>query len=356
MFAIMPYIYSASRMVMMESPMHLFWLLYSLYFFRLLKDFDKKNAIFSGVFLGLSIATKFNSAVLIPVSLFILGLQFIKSRNEKIIWSVFYITGAAIVCFGITYIPLLLAEGTNGIINTIRAIKDVLLERNSEGKIHVVNDQLFQTSPWWFYLYYIYKEYSIITILVAITGICYAIYKKSTFSLYWLLLLLINVMFFQALTLKNARYISTMEVSLVILIGIFISDIYKKYPRITFVLVVIMLSMRIFSLLNMKPNSYNALYLKMKDETSNFKTQDRIYIFGSIRTSRWYFDGLPEDLVISRKDFDVMSAEFPNFKYIAIDPVEEIKNPNNLLTQYIKLNEAKYAYMDLNGINLYTRK
>jgi hypothetical protein len=99
------------------------------------------------------------------------------------------------------------------------------------------------------------------------------------------------------------------------------------------------------------PTSYNALLKFTRKATNNFTNGERVYIFGSIRSSRWYFDDVKEDIVVSRKDFDVMAVEFGDFKYIAVEDSEVIKNPQNALSEYLYQYKQKYDVIGMTGFS-----
>lgn len=352
------YLFETTRMSMMEPPLHLFWLLFAFFFFKYLKSQSVKQAVFSGIFLGLSIASKFNAVVIIipsVISLFI----YIKTDRlpaKKYLNSI-VIAFSAFFSFILTYLPLFAARGFVGVTDIIRSIKDVLLERNSEGKIHVVGDKVYSKSPWWYYFYYIFKNYNLSQKAVYFLSPFALILKHDYFSVFWGVLFLINALLFSLMTLKNPRYIASMELPLVFLVAIFMKYVYEKLNRKIFYFVITALFVsQLLYINNLQKTSYSALFDFLKNRTSDFSKKDRTYILGSIRSSRWYFEGTPEDLVVSRKDFDVMGAEFPNFKYLVVENSEEIKNPNNELSVFIRSSQDKYNLIEFPELKVYERK
>ena len=105
----------------------------------------------------------------------------------------------------------------------------------------------------------------------------------------------------------------------------------------------------------LQPTKYRALQLYIENVTSNYTTNDRLFLFGSVRSSRWHFENAPEDKVIFRKDYEVMYPEFPHFKYIALDQIELLKNQDNLLNQYVQQNLGLYDKIPVDGFDLYVR-
>jgi len=91
------------------------------------------------------------------------------------------------------------------------------------------------------------------------------------------------------------------------------------------------------------------------ESTNNLTSGDRVYILGSTRSSKWYFQDIPEDKVVSRKDLEYMSAEFPNFKYLVIDRNEALKGPNNVLSKYIVENRSSYDLIRIDELDVYVR-
>lgn len=352
------YLFQSSRMSMMESPMHLFWLLTSLYFFRYLKNPNKKYAVLTGLFLGLSLASKFTSLTIFPalsisfaVYLFSNKLPISKYKNVVIIFL------TTLLSFAATYVHLFLVKGLNGFTDIVRAIKDTILERNSEGKAHVIGDRVYSKSPWWFYLYYIKENYGITQkALLTFPPLSYLV-SRNYFSVYWGVLFVTNLALFSLMSLKNPRYIASMELPAVFLTTMFLKFIYEKISLRAFYFIVLMAVLSQTAYLGkLEKTGYAALYDFIYEKTFNFSNGERVYILGSIRSSRWYFDKAPEDAIVSRKDFDVMGAEFPNFKYIVIEDAEEIKNSQNELSLFVKQNAESYTQVMFPGLKIYVKK
>jgi 4-amino-4-deoxy-L-arabinose transferase-like glycosyltransferase len=362
LFLTYPFIFDATRMTMMESPMHLFWLLAHLSFLRYLKKPKIQNTILTGVFLGLSISTKFTSAIFFPFTIAII-LIYSFSTNKKLMeyktYLVTLITAAIVV--GTTYIPLILKRGLYfTVTDVLRANKDTILNRNSTGKIHVVGNRVYDESPWWFYFYYIFKAYSLPQVVITFFGIIANFIKKSFFGTYWLTFLGCNTVLFWMMTLKNARYISSMEIALIFLTTLGLKIAYEKLNNkfakilIATILTTIII-FRAIQIINMQPTLYNALYKYINTETQSFSNGKRTFILGSIRSSRWYFANTPEDLVVSRKDFDVIGKELKDFDYLAIDENEYIKNSDTTLQNLLELYANNYEKVTFPGLVVYKK-
>lgn len=368
LYVLAPFIYSSSRMVMLEAPLYFFWLLFNYFYLRYLTSSKKVFIILSGLCLGLGMATKFNSIILYPFSLIALFL-YAKTSGKKVerrqlfdLFSMFFISAGTYL---FSYIDLIFKNGLGGLVKVAQVTKDVLLTRNSEGKIHVVGDKVYLKSPWWFYLYYFYRDYSPIQLVVSSCAAFFALFSRSFFVLYWALFLLFNIIFSQALSLKNARYISSMEIPLVFLSVAFLNFLFsrlnKKFSCKIAVTIISLIFLgviipRTIYVLNQKTTLYNTLYNYISVKTDNFTNSERTYIYGSIRSSRWTFTKeLLSKYVVSRKDFEVMGVEFPVFKYIAFDKTELLKNPQNELMLYIAANPTQYSKTDLGDILVYEK-
>ena len=360
-----PFIFSSERMAMMEAPMHLFWLLFNLFFLKYLKSKSKKDVIISGVFLGLSLATKFTSITLIPfIPLAILLYCYLNKQKLSEYKNIFLIILPAIIVFGLSYTQLIFKRGFYfAITDVLRSNKDIIFDRNSEGKIHIIGNKIYTKSPWWFYFYYIYQAYSIPQIILTIAATLTNFFKKTFFGAYWGLFLLLNAVLFFNMGLKNARYIGSMEIALVFLVAagskILLENIKVRWVRILFISVVIAtVILRVSNIISMEPTSYNALKNYLIKETNNFTTGDRTFAYGSINSGRWTFREYQQyqnSPVLFRKDFE-LRCDFADFKYIVFDDVELIKVQDNELYNYINANRELYTEVPMSGLTLFKKK
>src|SRR3990167_2273157 len=83
LFTQSPFLYSATRRVMLEPVLHLIWLSFHLMYLRFLETEKPKYALLSGLFIGLGMATKIPSTLLYPFS-FTTLLLYQKLAGEKI--------------------------------------------------------------------------------------------------------------------------------------------------------------------------------------------------------------------------------------------------------------------------------
>lgn len=225
LFTISPILYSSTRMVMLEAPLHFFILCFHYFFLRSIDNAKVKNFVFSGIFIGLAMGSKTPAIILYPFSILILFLSKLankKSFKAKKITNIFVMYLASGVTFAFTYIHLFTVDGVEGLLNVVRAVKNVYINKSTQGKPHVVAGEVYTKSPWWSYFYYMYKQYYPAHLtLSTLAPFGAGLIDRSFFSLYWLLFLLFSFGFYQLSGVKNERYISTIELSLVILTVIF---------------------------------------------------------------------------------------------------------------------------------------
>jgi len=366
-FSVMPFIYSSTRMVMMEAPMHFFWLLFNLFFIKYLNTSKFKFVVLAGIVIGLGMATKFPTIILYPFS--ITAFAVFKKISKKALTKNEFIHfvsmfGISLGTYGLTYIDLFIKSGIDGLIRVVRVTKDVFISRNEEGKAQVVGDAVYNKSPWWYYGYFMVNKYPVLQLVITPISLLAAMFEKSFYSLYWLVFGIYTFVFFQLIPLKNDRYISTIEIALVFLSVSGLRYIVRKFTNVkvkqllilALITLVFIFLPRLQNITQQTPTKYYALYNYLVEKTNNFTNGDRTYIMGSIRSSRWQFDHVAPDLVVSRKDFDIMFPEFPNFKYIVFDDNELLKNQNNELYRYIKYNKDQYTVEQVPGLTIYILK
>lgn len=364
--------FESNRMVMLEAPMHLFWILF-LYFFYQTFVLEKKlltNKLFVsiGLFLGLSLITKFTSLILI-VFLF-LGVFYqnkVLGLDKKFLfknYSALFLT--SVLIFVISYLPYFFSLGfLEGIKQIIKFMKETYLQRNIEGKAHLVDGELFNKSPFYSYLINSLNTDGIFrTIISFISLMSIKFLKKISFNtIFFGTFFTLNFLLFILLSLHNERYISTLWIPLIFLIieGLKTLNITEIKKQVIFTsILLISASIFINYLHNLKPTKYHALYLFFKESTNNFQTNERMYSYGSVRSLTWYRRYVPnEDQFLYRRDYKIMSDEFPSFKYFAFDKDElkKIKPEENLLYQYVIENESNFEKIDSNfDFLIYRRK
>ncbi len=364
--------FESNRMVMLESPMHLFWVLFLYFFYQtfvLNKDSLNRNLfIVIGIFLGLSLITKFTSVILI---IFIaLGIFYqnkvLNYRKKLLIQNYTYLFFSSSVVFGISYMPYFMSLGfTEGIKQFFKFIKDTYLQRNIEGKAHIVDGEIFNKSP--FYSYFVNSlntDGNFRTYLSFISLKSLKNFKKVSFNtIYFGTFFILNFFLFIALSLHNERYISTLWIPLIFLIieGIRNINITEIKKQIFLSLMVLISALVFFDYLyNLKPTKYHALFLYFKNETNNFQLTDRMYSYGSVRSLTWYRRYVSnEDLFLYRRDYKIMSDEFITFKYFAFDndELKKIKPEENLLYSYVLQNSINFTRIETEfGFTIFKRR
>lgn len=111
---------------------------------------------------------------------------------------------------------------------------------------------------------------------------------------------------------------------------------------------------RMIITLNQKPTKYYALRNYYEQVTDFFTKNERLYIYGSVRSSRWYSENTPENMFVFRKDFEYMCVEFKNFTHFAFDQNDLPRDPDNLLIKYVRLNKDHFTKKSLFGFDIYT--
>ncbi len=364
LYVFSPFIYETTRMVMLESPMYLWWLGFHLFFLDYLYEKRAKSLWLAGVFLGLGMATKFSTIILYPFSLVIFIFSFRRKLSMKNVISFLKMYILSGVIYGGSYIFLFIQRGFLGLKDAAKETLSVFLGRNVEGKFHVVNNKVYERSPWWFYLYYLKENYNSVHLGLTFLSPLGAFVDKSFFAIYWLVLFIFSVVFFQFIPLKNSRYIASFEIPLIILLVICIRWVYTKFlaSRKSLVLLgILFISTSVFGprlafVLLQKPTKYNALIRYFDNKTEGFTTKDRIYIYGSVRSSRWYTEDIPPQVIVFRRDFDVMCADFHTFTYFVFDMDDLPRDWNNALYTYVKESDALFEKEEKFGFWIYSLK
>jgi len=380
-FASSKIIFDSSRMVMLEPLMHLFWVVFLYYFYTAIKTLDAKYFLLAGVFFGLSLDTKVTSIVLVPFTL-VMGLVLLSTRLtrftgiKKVFKNFFLMYGLGTLVLLGTYTHYFLTLGMKeGLFNIFRAIKDVYITKSSEGKTHVIAGQVYSHSPYWSYLHFFVKENTLFRGVVYLVTAPFAFAKDRLFGVYWGTFLLIILVFMQFSGVKNVRYVSSIEIPLIILS---VSGLYYLYGFIkfkltakpkcrkaflggfwVFILAVVFTSVAFhFNYLkNLEKTKYLGLYEFFKAETRDFSEYQRMYVFGSVRSMKWYRSQVPnKHMLLYRVDHEAVCPDFDLFKYIAFEKDHLVKKPNNLLYQFVMENTGSFIKKDVAGMLLFERK
>ncbi|MFC1722351.1 ArnT family glycosyltransferase [Patescibacteria group bacterium] len=354
----------ATRMVMLEPLMHFSWLLFLYYFYDTLKNTYEKRFLLLGVLLGFALATKVSSIILIPFTLIFIPYQlFIKKlplRITIIQYGTMYSLG--ISTFLLTYIHAFIRAGEKYTVRQVyTSIVNVYFAKSLEGKVHIINNHRYTKSPSWAYAFYLYSKEGIVRILVYILGTTTALFTKNIFVIYWLIFFLLSFIFHQFSGVKNLRYVSSFEIPLIVLS---VSGFYYISKKINFLKYVFFTLVIIFSIQSMlvvlkqEKTEYNALFDNyLQKETANFTSDDKVYIFGSTRSSRWYKHGKAE----GKEMFEIsgnLAAHcegFSQYNYIIIEKEELQRYGNNLLYNHVTGNKENYFEEENYGFLIYKK-
>ncbi len=345
-------IFNSTRMAMLEPPMHLFWILFHYFFYKTLSTESKKTYYIAGIFLGLSLSIKITSIVLLPFVLlwFLYSLKKQSDNRGAIVKNYLAMILSSALTVFLGYLHLFLKLGLiNGVLETIKAVKNVYISKSEAGKVHVIRGKLYEHSPWWTYLYYQVTENGLIRSVFYAATAPFSFLLKNLFVAYWGLFFLLVLMFQQFSGVKNIRYISSFEIPLIMLT---VSGAYYLFEKaknkklvvlLLTIVVTIFVSNQILYLHNLKPTEYLGLYKYFKKETKNFTEYKRMYVFGSIRSMKWYRDQVPDkNTFLYRKDYEIMCPEFGSFDYFAFDEEELLKDSENFLYRYVMANEGSF--------------
>ncbi len=351
-FATSRIIFDASRMVMLEPLLHLFWMLFLYFYYDSFFKSTKKLYLLSGLFLGLSLSIKLSSLVLFPfIALgFLYKVKF--SREEKPLLFKNYFSMLAIggVTVFIGYLHFIFKAGiVTAALETLRAIKSTYITKSAEGKVHVINQLVYEKSPWWTYGSYFLTYNSFFRAVIAIFLGTLALFKKNFFVLYWGTFFVLVLGFYQLSGVKNVRYVSSVELPLIFLMTAGLHFLFQKYKKSTIFLFVTLFTVfflfltQIGYLSALKYTEYEGLFRYFKAETSNFTEYKRLYAFGSVRSLKYYREQVPDvGMLLWRKDYEVMCPEFDTFDYFAFDKEEILKNPDNYMYRYIQANDENF--------------
>jgi len=345
-------IFDSSRMMMLEPVLHFFWLLFIFYFYKIYSEKNQNNINFkyyliSGFLLGLALATKITSILLIFL---VITVFIIKSREERVDFTILLknflaLFGFSLITLFIFYLPQLYYSGIwNTVKDTLKDILAVYLDKSSEGKDHVINGQVYVISPWWFYFEAQIKNDGVYVFLFKYLFGIFAIFSRNKFSTFWGILFFLSFAFHQFSGVKNVRYISTFEIPLIMLsvwgLYYFLNNILKireSFQKIIIVITIFISFINISTyLINLKHTEYLGVFNFFKKETDNFQIKKRIFIFGSIRTLKYYTKLLPEERYLTyKRQYNIYCPEFNEYSYFAFDKEELIKDPENDLYRFV---------------------
>jgi 4-amino-4-deoxy-L-arabinose transferase-like glycosyltransferase len=345
-------IFDSSRMMMLEPVLHFFWLLFMLFIYKIYSTkYNQKFEIWyylaCGLSLGLALATKITSIILLAL-IFLLFLIKAFEKNEDITNLIKKFSLTCVSSFAVLfvfYLPQIYLTGLwETIVKTFNQIIDVYLDKSVEGKEHVIYNQIFTFSPWWFYFEaQIKNDGTFITFFKYFFGV-FAIFTRNKFSVLWGLLFILSFSFHQFSGIKNIRYISSFEIPLIVLSvwGLYylLNNLYNvnpKFQKIFIIFIILTTFLNLYTyIISLKHTEYLGVFNYFKNETNNFKEWKRIYFFGSIRTLKYYKKLLPnEHMLTFRRDYEIFCPEFFEYTYFAFDKEDLLKNPDNELYRFV---------------------
>ena len=103
---------------------------------------------------------------------------------------------------------------------------------------------------------------------------------------------------------------------------------------------------------------YNALFTDyLSYETNNFTSGDKIYIYGSTRSSRWYKHekGEGKKMFEISTDLDAHCAQFSNFNYIILEKEEVLRYSDNRLYEFVNINKELFEESEKYGFLIYKK-
>ncbi len=359
-------VFDSTRMVMLEPLMHLFWLVFLYFYYLTFKQSSRKLFIISGVFLGLSLSVKLASLILLVFVLlgFVYSLV-VRRTGLRVLtknYLVMAVTSVGVILIG--YIHMFFKIGlVSSVEQTAIAIRNVYIGKSSEGKLHVVGGVVYEKSPWWAYLYYHYNLNGLLRTALYPIFLIIASLRRNFYLLYWCTFFIVSLIFFQLSGVKNIRYVSSMEIAAIPIIISGVVYSVEKFKRVrslkwVFVfLIVVLIAKHVVYLARLEPTEYFGLWKYFRTQTSNFSDFKRMYVFGSVRSMKWYRDMVPNpDMFIYRKDYEIMCPEFDSFDYIAFDREELLKYPDNLLYAYVRANENNFQQVPaIKDMDVYKR-
>ena len=345
-------IIESTRMVMLEPMMHLFWLAFHYFYYQTFSSTNRRIFLLAGVFLGLSLSVKISAFVLLPFIFLCFTAQIVhnNSNRSQIVKNHILMLVASLLSAAMWYIHFFYKLGVvKGVVDTLRAVKDTYFLKSETGKTHVIGTTIYEYSPWWTYFYYHVFYNGWLRSVVYMLFAPLSLFSRDRFAYYWGTFLLLVFSFHQMSGVKNFRYISSIEIPIIMLTVSGFVYLYSKQriKKYVLILLAILLSLSVGRqmqyLVNLEPTEYLGLFNYFKKETNNFTENKRLIAFGSVRSMKWYREQVPnEDMFIYRKDYHIICPELPAFEYFAFDKEEILKDPTNFLYSYVRSNKANF--------------
>jgi hypothetical protein len=350
-------------MLMLEPLMHFAWVLFLFFHYEAIKNLKLKNFILAGLFLGLALNSKITSVILIPFTLLFIPYHFFNQKMslKKIAVNYLAMYGVGAISVAATYLDAFKKIGEKQtVINVISGIKDSYLSKSQSGKNHLINGVVYTKSPSWSYLFFMYVQEGVLRPAAYIIGAIYALLNRSFFVSYWAIFFFMTLAFLQMSGVKNERYVSSFEIPLIVLAvsGFYLLNKKLKYFKYAFAALLGFFIITHISYVVTQPKTeYNALFSEyLEQKTNNYTTNDKVYIYGSTRSSRWYKHGKGFAMFEISKDFQTYCPRFNEFTYFIFEKDELARYGSNLLYEYVNQNrdnfvlEEKFGFLIFNKI------
>ena len=359
-------VFESNRMVMLEPMMHLFWILFLKFYYETFFNNSRSNFIWSGIFLGLALAVKFTSVVLIAFVLIGFFYQLLNNpKNKKTLTiNYLYLIGVNFLSFLLTYLHFFSALGIkNGLREVYSFFMSTYVKRNEEGKNQLIAGALYTKSPYWSYVYFSWIKDGIFRTCASLFAL-FSFFKVDFNLIFFGTVFILTFVLFEALGIKSDRYISTLWISLVFLIIIGIKKIIpQKFLPLFLTSVIFSCSFNFFYYLaTLQPTKYNFIYSYFSKLTNNFSDSNkRVWFYGSVRSLNWYRNFISDSNLnnyLVRRDFEIMCPDFKDFHYFVFDK-EQLKrdDASNQMEDFVKTNPDSFEVnLDNSDFISYERK
>jgi 4-amino-4-deoxy-L-arabinose transferase-like glycosyltransferase len=356
-----PIVLFSTKMGMLEAPMHLFWLLFAYFFTEANKHLKISFFIWSGIFLSLAFASKFTSIALIPPIIVIFLINF--KKTKEYLFAYLAMTGITIIGLLLTYLSAIQKLGFKTTYYRISsAFIDGYIGRSEEGKQHIIAGQVYLKSPWWTYLYFLIDKLSIFGGFLYIGGIISGFFnKKNNFLYFWGTFFISNLALFQISGVKSERYLASLLIPAIFIVVVGIDFLFKKFKSakyIVYFLIFTQIFNTSYKLITQEPDRYNALINNfVSSETFKFSQNKKFYIYGSIRSIRWYVNGKAEglDMFDYEKNLEDICSKVNIYDYFVIDREEIQRYEDNRITLFLNKNIGNFELAEKYGFNIYKR-
>ena len=236
------------------------------------------------------------------------------------------------------------------------------LGRSEEGKLHLINGQVFLKSPWWSYIFFLTNKVSVFGLILYFGGIISSVFNiKNRFLYFWSTFFVSALVLFQISGVKSERYLASLLIPAVVLVIIGVDYLFKKFKYAQYpiyILIFIQVLITSANLISQEPDRYNGLINNyVSSESSQFTQNKKFYIYGSIRSIRWYVNGKAEglDMFDYEKNLEDICSKINIYNYFVIDREEIQRYGDNRITLFLNKNLGNFELSEKYGFNIYKR-